>query len=108
MFRITPPCRFPWLGFPNEDPSMLSLLKVETFSGRFSINTDGRVDDDAANAEAFINKASFKVNDITNESLNLQYKVYYARILDLKRKFLETVLRYFDISQMEKRLIGDE
>ncbi|XP_015072262.1 uncharacterized protein LOC107016282 [Solanum pennellii] len=65
-------------------------------------------DDDAANAVAFTNKASFKVNDIKNESLNLQYKVCYARILDSKRKFLETVLRYFDISQIEKRLIDDE
>lgn len=32
-------------------------------------------DDDAVNAEAFINKASFKVNNIKNEVLNLQYKV---------------------------------
>ncbi|XP_049362848.1 COP9 signalosome complex subunit 4 isoform X1 [Solanum verrucosum] len=65
-------------------------------------------DDDAVNAEAFINKASFKVNNIKNEVLNLQYKVCYARILDLKRKFLEAALRYYDISQIEKRQIGDD
>ncbi|KAI3733270.1 hypothetical protein L1987_64490 [Smallanthus sonchifolius] len=34
--------------------------------------------------------------------------VCYARILDLKRKFLEAALRYYDISQIEKRQIGDE
>ncbi|KAE9457053.1 hypothetical protein C3L33_11036, partial [Rhododendron williamsianum] len=51
-------------------------------------------DDDAINAEAFINKASFLV--------------CYARILDLKRKFLEAALRYYDISQIQKRQIGDE
>ncbi|XP_058077360.1 COP9 signalosome complex subunit 4 isoform X2 [Magnolia sinica] len=51
-------------------------------------------DDDAVNAEVFINKASFLV--------------CYARILDLKRKFLEAALRYYDISQIEKRQIGDE
>ncbi|KAL6310822.1 hypothetical protein AAG906_017203 [Vitis piasezkii] len=36
------------------------------------------------------------------------HKVCYARILDLKRKFLEAALRYYDISQIEKRQIGDE
>lgn len=35
-------------------------------------------------------------------------QVCYARILDLKRKFLEAALRYYDISQIEKRQIGDE
>ncbi|PRQ53449.1 putative proteasome component (PCI) domain, ubiquitin-conjugating enzyme/RWD [Rosa chinensis] len=65
-------------------------------------------DDDAVNAEAFINKASFLVSSSQHEVLNLQYKVCYARILDLKRKFLEAALCYYDISQIEKRQIGDE
>ncbi|XP_020104698.1 COP9 signalosome complex subunit 4 isoform X2 [Ananas comosus] len=65
-------------------------------------------DDDAVNAEVFINKASFLVSTSQHEVLNLQYKVCYARILDLKRKFLEAALRYYDISQIEKRQIGDE
>ncbi|KAB5527864.1 hypothetical protein DKX38_021711 [Salix brachista] len=74
-------------------------------------------DDDAVNAEAFINKASFLVSNSQHEVLNLQYKVQiallflrvcYARILDLKRKFLEAALRYYDISQIEKRKIEDE
>ncbi|XP_056167824.1 COP9 signalosome complex subunit 4-like [Syzygium oleosum] len=65
-------------------------------------------DDDAVNAEAFINKASFLVSNSQHEVLNLQYKVCYARILDSKRKFLEAALRYYDISQIEKRQIGDE
>ncbi|PHT98788.1 COP9 signalosome complex subunit 4 [Capsicum chinense] len=65
-------------------------------------------DDDAVNADSFIRKASFKLNNVKNEVLHLQYKVCYARILDLKRKFLEAALRYYDISQIEKRQIGDE
>ncbi|XP_078435454.1 proteasome component (PCI) domain protein isoform X2 [Wolffia australiana] len=65
-------------------------------------------DDDAASAEAFINKASFLVSNSQHEVLNLHYKVCYARILDLKRKFLEAALRYYDISQIEKRQFGDE
>ncbi|OAY50771.1 COP9 signalosome complex subunit 4 [Manihot esculenta] len=65
-------------------------------------------DDDAVNAEAFINKASFLVSNSQHEVLNLQYKICYARVLDIKRKFLEAALRYYDISQIEKRQIGDE
>ncbi|KAK8643055.1 hypothetical protein V6N13_012371 [Hibiscus sabdariffa] len=65
-------------------------------------------DDDAVNAEAFINKASFLVSNSQNEVLILQYKICYARILDLKRKFLEATLRCYDISQIEKRQVGDE
>ncbi|KQK23109.1 COP9 signalosome complex subunit 4 isoform X3 [Brachypodium distachyon] len=65
-------------------------------------------DDDAVNAEAFINKASFLVTNSNQEVLNLQYRVCYARILDLKRKFLEAAVRYYGISQIEQRQIGDE
>ncbi|CAF2141907.1 hypothetical protein HID58_006618 [Brassica napus] len=65
-------------------------------------------DDDAVNAETYINKASFLVSSSQNEVLNLQYKVCYARILDMKRKFLEAALRYYGISQIEQRHIGDE
>lgn len=36
------------------------------------------------------------------------YQVCYARILDLKRRFLEAALRYYEFSQIEKRQIGDE
>jgi len=36
------------------------------------------------------------------------FQVCYARILDMKRKFLEAALRYYGISQIEQRQIGDE
>ncbi|KAL6576810.1 hypothetical protein OROMI_011086 [Orobanche minor] len=65
-------------------------------------------DDDAVNTEAFINKAFFLVSNSQHEVLNLQHKVCYARILYLKRKFLEAALRYYRISQIEKRQIEDE
>eukprot|EP01018_Ginkgo_biloba_P014861 Gb_20363 [translate_table: standard] len=64
-------------------------------------------DDDAVNAETFIKKASFMVSNSQDEALNLEYKICYARILDMKRKFLEAALRYYEISQIEKRQIGD-
>ena len=48
-------------------------------------------DDDAVNAEAFINKASFLVTNSNQEVLKLQYKVCYAS------KFLEASIRYYGI-----------
>ncbi|KAM1388037.1 hypothetical protein ACFX2I_016208 [Malus domestica] len=65
-------------------------------------------DDDAVNAEAFIHKASFLITTIQHEVLTLEYKICYARILDLKRRFSEAALRYYDFSQIEKRQIGDQ
>ncbi|KAG0455613.1 hypothetical protein HPP92_024905 [Vanilla planifolia] len=65
-------------------------------------------DDDAFSAESFINKASFLVGNSTHEAVSLKYKMCYARILDLKRKFLEAALRYYDISQIEKYHSNDQ
>ena len=42
-----------------------------------------------------------------NEALELQYKTCYARILDAKRRFLEAATRYYELSQMGGRKIGD-
>jgi COP9 signalosome complex subunit 4 len=44
---------------------------------------------------------------VQNEELELQYKTCYARILDSKRRFLEAATRYYELSQVGKRKIGD-
>lgn len=36
------------------------------------------------------------------------HQVCYARILDAKRKFLESALKYYDLSQLDKRSLGDK
>ena len=41
-----------------------------------------------------------------SEELELQYKTCYARILDSKRRFLEAAARYYEPSQVGKRVIG--
>ena len=41
-----------------------------------------------------------------SEELELQYKTCYARILDSKRRFLEAAARYYELSQVGKRVIG--
>ena len=49
-------------------------------------------DDDAVNAEAFINKASFLVSSSQNEVLNLQYKVH--SFLPSQSWFLTVIERF--------------
>ncbi|VDK51023.1 unnamed protein product [Anisakis simplex] len=53
---------------------------------------------DAADAEAFVNRASMLQNDAKNEQLNIMYKAQYARVLDHRRKFIEAAQRYYELS----------
>lgn len=55
-------------------------------------------DDDAVQAEAFINRASLLQNESKNEELQIHYKVCYARVLDYRRKFIEAAQRYNELS----------
>ncbi|CAL8130622.1 unnamed protein product [Orchesella dallaii] len=55
-------------------------------------------DDDAVQAEAFINRASLLQNESKNEELQIYYKVCYARVLDYRRKFIEAAQRYNELS----------
>ena len=55
-------------------------------------------DDDAVQAEAFINRASLLQNESKNEELQIMYKVCYARVLDYRRKFIEAAQRYNELS----------
>ncbi|KAG2423894.1 hypothetical protein HXX76_014947 [Chlamydomonas incerta] len=55
-------------------------------------------DDDSVNAEMYIKKAAALISACKDEGLELQYKTCYARILDAKRRFLESALRYYELS----------
>ncbi|KAL8607348.1 COP9 signalosome complex subunit 4 [Nucella lapillus] len=55
-------------------------------------------DDDAVQAEAFINRASILQADTKNEELQIHYKACYARVLDFRRKFIEAAQRYNELS----------
>mmetsp|Transcript_3318 Transcript_3318/g.5851 ORF Transcript_3318/g.5851 Transcript_3318/m.5851 type:complete len:405 (-) Transcript_3318:467-1681(-) len=60
-------------------------------------------EDEAVNAETYINRASLLIPNCQDPGLKLRYKVCYARILDAKRKFQEAALRYYELSQMDTR-----
>ncbi|CAG7717112.1 unnamed protein product [Allacma fusca] len=55
-------------------------------------------DDDAVQAEAYINRASLLQNESKSEQLQVVYKVCYARVLDFRRKFIEAAQRYNELS----------
>jgi COP9 signalosome complex subunit 4 len=58
-------------------------------------------DEDAVNAEKFINKAAHVVHMVKDQSLIIRYKVCRSRIMDSKRKFLVAALAYYDLSNQE-------
>lgn len=49
-------------------------------------------------AEIFVNKASPFINTIDDITLQLRYKVAFARVMDANRKFLDASLRYYELS----------
>ena len=55
-------------------------------------------DDASLDAEVFVNKASPFINAIDDLSLQLRYKVTYARVMDANRKFLDAAIRYYELS----------
>lgn len=68
-------------------------------------------DEDAAQAESFINRASMLQADTKSENLQILYKVCYARVLDYRRKFIEAAQRYNELSYRnevdeEERLVA--
>lgn len=58
-------------------------------------------DDEAIDAEVYMNKASAIINNCTapeHYALQLRFRVTYARVLDANRKFVEAAQRYYELS----------
>ncbi|KAI8978599.1 PCI domain-containing protein [Pilobolus umbonatus] len=55
-------------------------------------------EDEAVNAEAYLNRAALLIPNSTDVLLNLTFKLSQARILDAKRKFLEACSKYHELS----------
>eukprot|EP00347_Sterkiella_histriomuscorum_P012593 403367974 len=58
-------------------------------------------DDDAVNAEKYINKAAHIIHLVQDQSVKLRYKVCHSRIMDSKRKFLVASFSYYELSNQE-------
>eukprot|EP00735_Rhodelphis_limneticus_P006550 TRINITY_DN18966_c0_g1::TRINITY_DN18966_c0_g1_i1::g.21712::m.21712 TRINITY_DN18966_c0_g1::TRINITY_DN18966_c0_g1_i1::g.21712 ORF type:complete len:405 (+),score=80.18,sp/Q8L5U0/CSN4_ARATH/48.58/7e-121,PCI/PF01399.22/2.3e-16 TRINITY_DN18966_c0_g1_i1:26-1216(+) len=64
--------------------------------------------EEGVEAEAYLHRASVLLTNVNDQALKLQYKACYARILDSKRKFLEAGLRYYELSQLDSKVVGEE
>lgn len=65
-------------------------------------------DDDPVSAETYIKKASSLIAGSKDHELELQYKTSYARIMDAKRRFIDAASRYYDLSSISIRQLGDK
>lgn len=53
---------------------------------------------DPNQAEIFINRASLLMTASTESSVQVKYKLCYAKVLDFRKKFLEAARRYLELS----------
>ncbi|XP_070497036.1 COP9 signalosome complex subunit 4 [Chironomus tepperi] len=105
----------------REAANVLGLIPLETGQRQYSVDYKLETylkiarlyleDEDAAMAEAFINRASMLQTETKNENLQILYKVCYARVLDYRRKFIEAAQRYNELSYRsevdeEERLVA--
>ncbi|KAG2229541.1 hypothetical protein BDF21DRAFT_398231 [Thamnidium elegans] len=59
-------------------------------------------EDEAAQAESYLNRASLLMTAETDTLLSLTFKLSQARILDAKRKFLEACSKYHELSYVSQ------
>merc|ERR1712002_173284 len=57
--------------------------------------------EDTANAESYVNRASLLQSETQNLELQITYKACYARVLDYRWKFIEAAQRYNELSYQE-------
>ena len=55
-------------------------------------------EDDAVNAEKFINKAAHIIHLVKAQEVKIRYKVCHSRIMDSKRRFIVAAHSYYDLS----------
>lgn len=105
----------------REAANTLGFIPLETGQRQYSVDYKLETylkiarlyleDEDAAMAESFINRASMLQTETKNASLQILYKVCYARVLDYRRKFIEAAQRYNELSYRsevdeEERLVA--
>ena len=65
-------------------------------------------EDDAVNAEIFINKATHVILDVEDEDINNRYRYCKAKVFDAKRKFVFAAQAYYELSSQEGDKISAE
>ena len=65
-------------------------------------------EDDAVNAELFLNKATHVILDVEDEDINIRYRYCKAKVFDSKRKFILAAQSYYELSSKEGDKIDEE
>ena len=55
-------------------------------------------DDDANEAEIFLNRAALLIHDTGDQEDQIHFKLSQARILDAKRRFIDASMKYYHLS----------
>lgn len=65
-------------------------------------------EDDAVNAEMFLNKATHVILDVEDEDINIRYRYCKAKVFDSKREFILAAQSYYELSIKEGGKIEEE
>jgi COP9 signalosome complex subunit 4 len=65
-------------------------------------------EDDAVNAEIFLNKATHVILDVEDEDINIRYRYCKGKVFDSKRKFVLAAQSYYELSSKEGDKIDEE
>ena len=82
----------------NTTRKVSDFEKAETY---VTIAENWFYQDDAVNAEMFLNKATHVILDVEDADLNIRYRYCKAKVFDSKRKFLLASQAYYELSNNE-------
>ncbi|ORY82708.1 hypothetical protein BCR37DRAFT_342041, partial [Protomyces lactucae-debilis] len=101
-----------------EAARMLQAISLE--SGQRSISDNQKLniyirilrclleEDEAIEADAYLNRASHLVTPTTDPAILVHFKLCQARIFDAKRRFLDAGIRYYELSLMSDHVAAEE
>jgi len=94
----------------NMETSARAYSEVERAAAYVTVAETYLEDDEAVDAETFVNRASGLMHAVPADdwSLQLRYRVTLARTLDARRKFLDAAMRYYELSQASHAAIAVE
>lgn len=97
-----------WLQLVKLENTIRTVSDFEKADTYTTIAENWFYEDDAVNAEMFLNKATHVILDVEDEDLNIRYRYCKAKVFDSKRKFIFASQAYFALSNIEGDKIDEE
>lgn len=92
----------------NSPKALVLTLDTSAISDDYKLQVYIRIvkllleEDEAVQAEAYLNRAALLIPNSNDMLINLTFKLSQARILDAKRKFLEACSKYHELSYVSQ------